>query len=142
MNLSEKLADAVKRQNKPYLKELAKNLQHALPNAKVSYGGGFIRLYLYGEQEPDLKKWLFSVLDSLPEIPHPIERVSFDVKVDDKIELVTLINPTEFDVRSVEYAIESKLHFNQSSRPYSDEPLLLNHSYYSDNKCVVPKKFQ
>lgn len=132
-NIREQLEGAVSN-HRPYTNALACNLQHALPDAKVLVGGGYLNLYLYGEQEPDLKDWLFGILDALPEINHPIERVNFVVSVDDSIELITLVNPSEFDIRALDYAIESKLQFSQQKRPYSNDPLRLDHPYYKDKK--------
>jgi len=142
MELSEKLQEAVKRSEKPYIKELSFNLQQALPDATIKFDRINIHLYLNEHQQPNLKQWLYGVLETLPEINHPLERVGFVIYVDDKIEEITLINPTENDVRALEYAVDSKLKFSQPSAPYSDEPLPLDHPYYSDNKYFAPKPFR
>lgn len=130
-NIGEQLDGAVANHN-PYTNELAHNLQKVLPDAKVLVGGGYINLYLYGEHAADLKGWLFGILETLPEIDHPIERVNFVVYVNDGMELITLINPSEFDVRALDHAIKSELQFSQPKRPHSNEPLPLDHPYYSD----------
>jgi len=132
-NISEQLEGAINN-HRPYTNELAANLQQALPNARVLVGGDYINLYLYGKQDPQIKSWLFGILGALPEINHPIERVNFVVSIDDSIELITLINPSEFDIRALDYAIESKLQFSQQKRPYSNDPLRLDHPYYKDKK--------
>jgi len=142
MQLSDKLQEAVEGNKKPYIAELAYNISQALPDATIKYDLVNIYTYLYGEQQSDLKQWLYGVLETLPDINHPIERVSFVIYVDDKIEKVVVINPTENDVRAIEYAIETGLKFSKPTTPYSDEPLPLDHPYYSDKKHFVPKKFK
>jgi len=72
-------------------------------------------------------------LDNIPEIGHPLETVHFIVYENDSIELITLINPSEFNIRAEEYAIASDLGFSQPSNSgYDKTPLPLDHPWYSD----------
>ena len=142
MDLSQKLEEAAQKAKKPYINELAWNVKQALPDAKVMVDTLNIYLYLYGDQPTDLRSWLFSFLETLPEINHPIERVSFVIYVDDSMEQVLLINPSENDTRAVELAVERKLHFSGGPDSSWFEPLPLEHPYYSNNKHFVPKKFK
>ena len=141
MELSDKLAEAAARARKPYLNELAWNIKQALPDVKVLADRFSIYLYLSGEQQPDLKQWLYSILETLPEINHPIERVVFVLYFNDSIEDIVTINPSENDVRALEYAIERQLHFSGGGDTSWFEPLPLDHPYYSNNKYFVPRKF-
>jgi hypothetical protein len=142
MDLEYKLVEAEKRQRKPYINELAINVQQALPDAKVLVDTLNIYLYLYGEQSTDLRNWLYSFLETLPEINHPIERVSFVLYVNDSMENVVLINPSENDVRALENAVERGLHFSGAADSSWFEPLPLDHPYYSNSKHFVPRKFK
>jgi len=120
---------------RPYLIQLALNIIEAYPELGVTVGNGHIYIRKKG-YEQHLKEWLFSMLSDLPEIDHPIETVRFAVYVDDSLELVTLINPSEFDVRALDVAIEAELSFSKPAE-LSDpvhQPLPLNHFYYSNNK--------
>lgn len=142
MDLEQQLAEAEKGQRKPYINELAINVQQALPNAKVMVDTVNIYLYLYGKQATDLKQWLYSFLETLPEINHPIERVVFVLYFNDSMENVVTINPSENDVRALENAIERKLHFSGNADSSWFEPLPLDHPYYSNSKHFVPRKFK
>ena len=142
MELSDKLDEAAARARKPYINELAWNVKQALPEAKVLVDSVNIYLYLYGEQPTDLRNWLYSFLETLPEINHPIERVSFIMYVNDSMEQTVLINPSENDVRAIELAVERQLHFSGGADSSWFEPLPLKHPYYSNNKHFVPKKFK
>lgn len=142
MESSDKLEEAAKRQGKPYINELAWNVQQALPGAKVLVDTVNIYLYLYGEQHTDLKNWLYDLLETLPEISHPLERVTFVLYQNDSLDKVVLINPSENDVRAIDNAIERQLHFSGFPDPSWYEPLPLDHPYYSNNKHFVPRKFK
>lgn len=131
MAISDKLNEAVKNR-RPYINQLAWNLQLVLLEAKITLGGGYIYVDLFGPQDPDLKKWLFEILETLPEIEYPIERVNFVVRVDNAIELVTLINPSENDVRALDNAIGNELNFSKESDGSWNTSLPLDHPYYSD----------
>lgn len=142
MDLSDKIEEAEKHQRKPYINELAINVQQALQDAKVMVDTINIYLYLYGQQSTDLRKWLYSFLETLPDINHPLERVSFVIYVDDSMKEVVLINPSENDVRALEHAVERGLHFSGAADSSWFETLPLNHPYYSNSKHFVPRKFK
>jgi len=141
MELSDKLEEAAARARKPYLNELAWNIKQALPDAKVLVDRFSIYLYLYGDQQPDLKQWLYSFLNTLPDINHPIERVVFVLYFNDSLETIVTINPSENDVRALEYATDNKLKFSRPADTSWFESLPLDHPYYSNNKYFVPRKF-
>ncbi|RZJ77168.1 MAG: hypothetical protein EOO20_29130 [Chryseobacterium sp.] len=130
MELSDKLVEAVARARKPYINELAWNVKQALPDAKVLVDTGNIYLYLYGEKQADLKAWLYIFLETLPEINHPIERVSFVMYENYSLEKVVIINPSENDVRALEHAVERGLNFSGVADSSWFEPLPLDHPYY------------
>lgn len=143
MELSDRLEEAVNKNSyKPYTNQLAFNVMKALPDAKVLIDSVNVYLYLYGEQQADLKQWLYSFLETLPEINHPLERVSFVIYVNDSMEKVVLINPSENDVRALEHAVERQLNFSGKADESWSDPLPLNHPYYSNNKHFVARKFK
>lgn len=116
-----------------YIKKLTENLKVALPNAKITLSGQYIKI-----ENADIKKnipkvWLYDLLATLPEIEYPIETVRFNVFENGTHKLTTIINPSEWDLRAVQYAIKSKLKFSQHSIPYSTEPLPLDHPYYQNS---------
>jgi len=116
-----------------YTRQLAKNLQNALPDAKITISGQYIILKKYGSTEPDLKVWFDDLLSTLPDINYPIETVRFFIHENDDTTITRIINPSEFDIRAEEYAIKSGLKFSQPTPPpYSTEPLPLDHPFYAD----------
>lgn len=116
-----------------YTRQLAKNLQQVLPEAKLTLSGQYIIIKNIVTAEPNLKTWFDSVLGTLPEIAYPIETVHFFVYGNNDKTITRTINPSEFDIRALEYAIESGLKFSQPTPPpYSTEPLPLDHPFYSD----------
>ncbi|MDQ1139396.1 hypothetical protein [Pedobacter agri] len=119
---------------KPYTNQLAYNVMKALPGAKVLVDSVNIYLYLYGQVKPDLKEWLYSFLETLPEINHPLERVSFALYENDSLEKVVLINPSENDVNSLQDAVDRGLHFSGGADLSWFEPMPLDHPYYSKGK--------
>lgn len=125
---------------RPYLAQLALNIMEAHKELSVSVGNGHIYIRKQGA-EPDLKKWLFSMLEELPEINHPIETVHFAVYVDDALKLVTLINPSEFDARAADLAKEQGLRFSQPSAFGApvNQPLPLDHPYQTDRNYFRKK---
>lgn len=126
-----------------YSKQLAINIRQAHPELNVSRGHQHIYIGKSGN-EPDLKQWLYSLLEKLPEIDHPRETIHFIIAENDSIELMTVINPSEFTIRAEEYAIESGLNFSQppGKSGYSTDPLPLDHPWYSDKDYFKkqPKK--
>ena len=130
-----------------YSKQLALNLQLALPNDKVEYYSGRIYLHLLEvvADEKDRKQWLYRVLEKLPEIVHPIERIQFVIYQADSMDLITIINPSKFDVMAVHDAIESGLSFSSPpAAAWELEPLPLDHPYYTEkdwlNKLMAKTK--
>ncbi|RZK25351.1 MAG: hypothetical protein EOO43_05730 [Flavobacterium sp.] len=117
-----------------YGKQLAANIQAALAATKAVYSGGRIYLYLktgIGDKA-DMKGWLFTLLDGLPEIEHPIERIQFVIYQAGSMDSIITINPTKFDVLAIYDAKDSGLNF--SSPPpaaWELEPLPLDHPYYT-----------
>src|SRR4051812_38576527 len=93
--------EKMENQNKGlYGQQLAENLREALPEARTIYDAGNIFLYLprpIGEKA-SVKGWLYMMLDTLPEIEHPIERIQFVVYEGSALNLVTVINPSKFDI--------------------------------------------
>lgn len=132
MDLVNKLEEAAQGQRKPYINELARNINQALPDAKVLVDNINIYLYLYGEQQSDLKKWLYSFLETLPEINYPIERVCFVIYLDDKMEQAVVINPSENDVRALDNAIHNQLAFSKPADSTWFDPMPLDHPWYQD----------
>lgn len=143
MELNESLENA-NRRNKPYTDQLLLNLQASLPDAKINFENRYMNVFLYGEQPKDLKNWLYELLETLPEINHPIQRVSFLLRVDDKIELATVINPSEFDVMALTFAVDSELKFGSPaySHPFGIEAIPLDHPYYTENKRYFHEKYE
>lgn len=117
-----------------YTRQLAKNLKEALPLAEINLSGQYIIIKKVDPIEPDLKEWFDSFLVSLPEIDYPIETVRFFVHAENGRTITRVINPSEFDLKAVEYAIESGLKFSQPEIPahLSSEPLPLDHPVYSN----------
>ena len=100
--------EQIKTGRNPYGLSLASNINKALPDLKAAYFGGKISLYLPSTsigEKASLKGWLYTLLDTLPEIEHPLERIHFIIYVDDAIENVILINPSELDVQALDRAI-------------------------------------
>jgi len=111
---------------------LAENINKALPKAKCFYGNGNIFIYLPDSlgYKASGKGWLYTLLEGLPEIDAPLQRLQAVIYVNEAIECVTIINPSEFDVTALDHAQESGLKFSQP--PFYLEPLPLDHSWYSD----------
>ena len=143
MELNESL-EIANRHHKPYIDQLLLNLQAALPDAKINFENRYMNIFLYGEQSKDLKDWLHETLASLPEINHPIQRVSFIIRVDDMIELATVINPSEFDVMALTFAADSGLNFSSpaNSHPFGIEAIPLDHPHYTENKRYFHEKYE
>lgn len=143
MELNESL-EIANSHNKPYIDQLLLNLKAALPDAKINFENRYMNVFLYGEQSKDLKNWLYEILASLPEINHPIQRVSFMVRVDDMIELASVINPSEFDVMALKFAVDSGLNFSSpaNSHPFGTEAIPLDHPYYTENKRYFHEKYE
>lgn len=118
-----------------YGKQLAENIKNALPTAKAEYSLGRVYLYLPSSvgEKASLKGWLYTLLDILPEIEHPLERILFVVYQEGSLDLITLINPSKFDVTALNYSIERGLNFD-APRPaaWELEPLPLDHPYYKE----------
>lgn len=117
-----------------YGKQLAANIHSALSGVETVYSYGQIYIHLEKNvgKKAELKGWLYALLESLPEIAHPIERIQFVVYQAGSMDLILTINPGKFDVLAVYDAIESGLNF--SSPPpaaWELEPLPLNHPYYT-----------
>jgi hypothetical protein len=115
---------------RPYSNELAYNIQQALPDAKVKIDRQNIYLYLYGDEQPNLKQSLYALLHILPEIDHPLERISFVLYWNDSMEDIVLINPSENDARALEFAIERCLQFSGEADSSWFKPMPLDHPYY------------
>ena len=97
-----------------YGKQLAANIQAALAETKAVYSGGRIYLYLKAGigDKADMKGWLFTLLDGLPEIEHPLERIQFVVYQAGSMDSIITINPSKFDILAVYDAIDSGLNFS------------------------------
>jgi hypothetical protein len=115
-----------------YKHQLALNITDALPTASVYFTGGYLTIDLPNSPEVDLKAWLYGLLEGLPEIDAELETVHFIIKVKGSTELITLINPSEFDVTAERMAIESELSFSQPGGGIDRTPLPLDHPWYSD----------
>jgi len=132
-----------------YTNELSENLLKVLRDCSILVSRNRIYIYKVGDTSPDLKKWLYDILESLPDILHPLETVEFVVYENGEMNLITKINPSEFDVRAVEYAIASDFRgqhpeTNYTKEEYSREPLPLDHPWYSDKEYFnkLPKTKQ
>lgn len=99
-----------------------------LPNAHFSIIGQYVHIDVIKTDSSSLKQWLWDLQKKLPKIEYPIETVRFIIDGN----YITMINPSEFDVRALDYAVESKLKYTQHSAPYSREPLPLDHPWYTD----------
>jgi len=115
-------------------KQLAENIQASVPGSEAFSFSARIDLHLETSvgQKAELKNWLYRLLESLPEIEHPIERVQFVIYQSGSMDFVTVINQSKFDILAVYDAIECRLNF--SSPPpaaWELEPLPLNHPYYT-----------
>jgi len=131
--------EAMRKPYKPYTYQLAKNINAAFPALKVVVRPPYITLKLTGDKPEDLKTWLYNILELLPEIDHPLDTVKFIIKVNDTTESFITINPSEATIMALPYAIESKLKFSQSSIPYDETPLPLDHPYFNDNQYFLRK---
>lgn len=118
-----------------YGQQLANNIQEALPQAKIEYFGGNVYLYLsqaIGEKA-SLKGWLYTLLESLPEIDQPLERIQFVVYENNALKLISVINPSKFEVTALDKAIGRGLDFSAPPpAAWELEPLPLNHPYYTE----------
>jgi len=126
--------DQIRNGANPYGVTLAENINKALPKAKCVYGGGNIYLYLPDSAGYNVssKGWLHTMLEGLPEIDAPLQRLQIVVYVNEAIKCVTIINPSKFDVIAMYEAKEAGLKF--SSPPPASwelEPLPLDHPYYT-----------
>ncbi|WP_231489931.1 hypothetical protein [Pedobacter sp. Leaf170] len=114
---------------------LADNINKAFPQVNCIYGGGNLHLYLpdspgYSERSKGL---LYTMLDGLPEIDAPLQRLQVIVYVNESIQCVTIINPSKFDVTALDNAKENGLSFSQPPPSLEQlEPLPLDHPYYTD----------
>jgi len=127
--------DQIRNGANPYGVTLAENINNAFPQCKCVYGGGNIYLYLPDSlgYKANSKGWLYTMLEGLPEIDAPLQRLQVIVYIDEAIQCVTIINPSKFDVTAMDEAKEAGLKF--SSPPPSKaqlEPLPLDHPWYSD----------
>jgi len=130
MDIINKPDDVTRINVRPYSNELAYNIHQALPDAKVKIDRQNIYLYLYGDEKPNLKQSLYALLHTLPEIDHPLERVSFVLYWNDSIEDVVLINPSENDVNALDNAIKRGLQFSGEADSSWFKPMPLDHPYY------------
>lgn len=118
--------------NRPYANTLAYNIDQAVPESRVTIHRNYIMIVL-PENVGDHKQWLYSLLESLQEINYPIETVRFVIRANGELQYPQItINPSESDVRGLDYAIESGLQFSKQSSPYSTGPLPLDHPWYTD----------
>ena len=115
-----------------YKQHLFVIITDALPDASVYFSGPYLTIDLPESPSNDLKAWLFDILENLPEIDAELETVHFTIKVKGSTELITLINPSEFDVTAEQNAIDSELSFSQPGNGIDKTPLSLDHPWYSD----------
>lgn len=125
-----------------YSRTLAANIEAALPEVRALCGAG--NIYLHLPQSiggyADLKGWLYMMLESLPEIPYPIERIEFIIYVNGSIELFQVINPSEFDATAVDKAIIDQLNFSSPPTKGWNIPMPLDHPWYSDKDYFRKRK--
>lgn len=78
-----------------YGQQLAENIKNQIPTATVQYSLGKIFLYLESTigEKASLKGWLHMLLESLPDIQYPLERIEFAVYEEGSMKLMTIINP-------------------------------------------------
>jgi len=115
-----------------YKHQLALNITDALPTASIYFTGNYLTIDIPELLSQDFKAWLYGLLESLPEIDAPLETVHFIVKIDGSTELITLINPSEFDVTAEHNAIDAGLSFSKPGNGIDKTPLPLDHPWYSD----------
>lgn len=118
----------------PYGLTLAKNIQHVFPTIRAIYGFGNIYLHLNEDigHKADLKGWLYTMLDTLPEIEYPLERIEFIIYVNGSIKLFKVINPSEFDAMAIDKAIIDGLNFSSPPESGWNKPMPLDHPWYTD----------
>jgi hypothetical protein len=115
-----------------YKHQLAVNISDALPDGSVYFTGNYLTIDIPESTSDELKAWLYDLLEGLPEIDAPLETVHFIVKLNGSTELITLINPSEFDVTAERMAIESELSFSKPGNGIDKTPLPLDHPWYSN----------
>jgi len=128
MGLEENREEWEEKRN-PYTKQLLANLQERYPDADIQLNAGTIFLNKAGDPEKDIKQWLYNILESLPEIPHQIERVQFVIYENGEMRVPIIINPAEEDAYAIQNAIDRKLHFSGGSSYLKALPL--NNEYYN-----------
>ena len=126
--------DQIRNGANPYGVKLAENISNALPKAKCVYGGGNIYLYLPDSAgyKASSKGWLYTFLDTLPEIDAPLERLQVIIYVNEAIACVTIINPSEFDAMAMDKAKIDGLSFSSDAPQGWNVPMPLDHPWYSD----------
>ncbi|RZJ79133.1 MAG: hypothetical protein EOO20_27160 [Chryseobacterium sp.] len=127
---------------RPYANQLAHNVRKALPQAIITIS----RNYIYIDLDyvlTDYKKFLYDLLATLPDISYPIETVYFIIRTKGQMHPSVIINPSEFDIMALQYAIDSELKFSSpgNSHPFSTEPIPLDHPYYTEDKLYFHKKY-
>jgi len=115
-----------------YKHQLALNITDLLPEVSVYFTGNYLTIDIPELQSQDLKAWLYGLLEGLPEIDAPLETVHFIVKIDGSTELITLINPSEFDVTAEQNSIDAGLSFSKPGNGIDKTPLPLDHPWYSN----------
>lgn len=127
---------------RPYANQLAFNVKQALPQAIVTISMNYIHIDLEYILT-DHKAWLFELLPTLPDINHPIETIYFIIRSKRQMYPTITINPSEFDLMSLQYAIDSGLQFSSpgNSHPFSTDPIPLDHPYYNGDKLYFHKKY-
>lgn len=133
--------DQIRNGANPYGVTLAQNINKALPKAKCVYGSGNIYLYLPDSlgYKASSKGWFYALLDTLPEIDAPLQRLQVIIYVNEAIECVTVINPSEFDVTALDEAKEGGLKFSSDAPAGWNVPMPLNHPWYSDKDYFKKK---
>ena len=126
--------DQIKNGANPYGVTLAENISKALPKAKCIYSSGNICLHLPDSPgyKASSKGWFHTLLDTLPEIDAPLERLQAIIYVNEAIECVTIINPSEFDAMAMDKAIIDGLSFSSDAPQGWNVPMPLDHPWYSD----------
>ena len=127
--------DQIRNGENPYGVTLAENIIKALPKAKCIYSNGNICLHLPDSvgYKASSKGWLYTLLDTLPEIDAPLERLQVIIYVNEAIECVTIINPSEFDAMAMDKAKIDGLSFSSDAPAGWNVPMPLDHPWYSDN---------
>ncbi|RZJ76698.1 MAG: hypothetical protein EOO47_18275 [Flavobacterium sp.] len=128
---------------KPYTNQLAYNVMKALPDATVTISRDYITINV-NESISDHKKWLYNLLPTLPDISHPIETVYFVIIAKEERSLPIIINPSEFNVMALQYAIDSGLRFSSppDSHPFGTKPIPLDHPYYNGDNRYFHRKYE